>query len=416
MTIRRSALAFIGRASVRAGTALLLLASAPTSASDDHQPPAAPQAVEEPLSTEAPPASKITIVRAHLRGELGHRWVRDIEVWKRDAGRPAVAAQGDFVAYDRVADHGRRALFLGRTDGDLERCLTCDLYEFNDRDVLSPIWHPSGEMIVVLAQALPTSRRHDALELAGPQRGLHTELWAVDPQGRDAWRLTRARDLGGAVLDPRFSFEGDRLAWTERVRSGTGGRWGDWQLAWADFEVRRGLPKLDDIERADPTPWPGWLAVSSFTPDDGGVFLTGLHRDGRGTSVLRYDFESAAHVVIGEIGVDNAHLQPVPRADRQVWASDGVRDAERDGSHRVGAQDLWLRSTSGARLERLTFFSDPASDAGPARAKDGVRIGGTAWAPDGLSLFVHLVWREAGAAAEAIYRLRLDPALVGDAE
>ena len=59
----------------------------------------------------------------------------------------------------------------------------------------------------------------DAAQLATPIRGVHSELWVIHRDGRSAWQLTRGQQRGAAVLDPHFSYEGNRLVWSERQSS-----------------------------------------------------------------------------------------------------------------------------------------------------------------------------------------------------
>lgn len=407
----------------------------PPAATDPFVYPADPEAVE---SDQPEPAVRpVERVRARLveapgAAAPGHRWVRSIRRWRADAGRPDWSRQGDWIVYDRVGDRGFRALYLGKADAPLERCLTCDLYELRDRNILHATWHPSGEVVVAVVQQVPKRLELDLAELATVEGLLRAELWAIHRDGRDAWQITRAREMGGSTGPAAFSYEGGRMAWSERVDSTAGGRWGDWTLRVADFRLRRGLPRVATPDTYDAMPWPGTLQVSEFTTDDRGVFVGAsapASRGGEGRVVARYSLDGDRFQVLAEGGTWDDDPAQVPRGERLVWASGRGLDPPRRLPRR---QDLWIMSASGRAQERLTFFNDPASpdDLGEAM------IGGVTWAPDGERLLVHVVWSPDDAAArdaddplaeplesleslepapfsEAVYLIRLDPAVHG---
>ncbi|MCG8455080.1 MAG: hypothetical protein MI919_02285, partial [Holophagales bacterium] len=97
-------------------------------------------------------AGGVEVVRARLTTEPGHRWVRGLRRLKRGIGRVEWSRQGQQIAYDKVTDLGYRGLYVGRADDDLERCLTCEEWDFRKSHVLSPTWHPSGRFLVATVQ------------------------------------------------------------------------------------------------------------------------------------------------------------------------------------------------------------------------------------------------------------------------
>ncbi|MEM9558237.1 MAG: hypothetical protein AAGC60_28530 [Acidobacteriota bacterium] len=400
-----------------------------------------PDAVDAAQGAAADEAAPTTSTRETVRARLtsdaapGHRWVRSVRRWRSDAGRPSWSRQGHWIVYDRVGDRGRRVLMLGQPDAPVERCLSCDLHELRDDNVLHAAWHPSGEVLVAVVQRMPRRLHLDAGELAGVEGLLRTELWAVHRDGRDAWQLTRAGERGATAGPPAFSYEGDRLAWSERADSTAGGPWGDWDLQVAEFRLRRGLPRLGGVDTFDAMPWAGVLSVDAFTVDDRGVLVTAAAppqqraAEGRlggpaagtpATLVGSYGFDDRRLQVLAEAGRWERDLAQVPRGERLIFASDRGLAPPRFLPAR---HDLWLATPSGRSQERLTFFNDPDAPDSLGEAM----IGGIAWGPDGERLLVHVLWLDSEAIAgddldleaiepsEAIYLITFDPAIHGGA-
>lgn len=353
------------------------------------------------------------VLQARMAGPPGHRAVREVSLFRQDAGRLAFSRQGDYLAYDKKGEDGRYDVHLLRTNGASERCLTCDIYDFRRTNVLDPVWHPSGEYLVVQVQESPRRLKLDPLRMATPLRGVHSELWVVLAKGRQAWRITRTSEQGGAVLGPAFSYEGDRLLWNERL-SNVDDPWGHWGARVAELSIRRGLPKLGKITTHDGGWKPGFSIASGFTPDDRGLLMAASPDDGQPTSgrdVLRLDLESgAAERLLVTPDQWDDRLTAAPRGDALVFVSNRGLDRQRKLPYRG---DLWLLVPRQQRIERLTYFNDAKSpyDLGEALIDD------IAWDPKQPQILVHVVWAIPGADAafdkevprveEAIYRIAL---------
>lgn len=329
----------------------------------------------------------------------GHRDVREVRLLLPDAGRIAWSAQGDRIAFDRpgTAD-GRYDVWVAQPDGTKQRCLTCELYEFRKADVLQPSWHPSGDSLAVQALRLRGRDHPSPADLAGPARGVTGEIWVIPAEGRQVYRVSPEE---GNRTDPYFSYEGDRILWTERLQGGGG--WGEWGVLVADLKLKRGIPRMGKVQQLQPGPGRGWILGQGFTPDDQGFLFSaggGLYRSGFSKDAWRplsATTRSGHHVV-----------RPGAVSDRWVW------DSERNLSD-AGAQsmlphrsDLWLavREGAGFREERLTYFNDPASDhfLGEALIDD------VAWSPEGDRLLVHVVSAGDPALRQGVYLVVLDEA------
>lgn len=371
-------------------------------------PRADPTADGEAEATDS--ARRPEIAKARLITATGHRLVKDVIRLRRDVGRFELSRQGDLIAFDKVTDRGFRGLYVGHASAASERCLSCDSWDLRKSHVLSPTWHPSGRWLVALVQGPAAKLKLDNWRLAGPERGLHSELWAFSADGRDIWQLTQAVPQGGAALDAHFSQEGDRLAWARRVDTTVGGRWGSWEVRVADFEIKRGVPRMTRPRDYKALPWPGAVILHGFTDDDKGLWMTvspapGSASERRGFTVGTFDLETERFTPLPAPGQWDALPSGIPRSERRVWVSD--RGIERPRAPRLPWRgDLWLSSASGRRQERLTYFNDPQSDHYLGEAW----IADTSWLSDGGAVLLQVLSPDdAGNVVEYLYRVNFKP-------
>lgn len=299
------------------------------------------------------------------------------------------APQGDRIAFDRRGSDGYTDVWIAAPDGAGERCLTCDIPDFAKRHAGDPVWHPSGQHLVMVVER-PHKRAGEPQEfLAVPGANRGDDLWAISDDGKRFTQLTRRGEGGGRSRSPRFSFEGDRLAWTERV---TGqGIWGNWVLRTGRFAVSRGLASVRGIRspggRSD-----GFAEVSTFTPDDNSVVLSSSRSTGqpeRGLDLWSVPLagDSAASLTdepdrwdrdavfspdgTSIVFTSNRELRPAPRPDPANLAL-------------VTPTELWVMGSDGSTPRRLSRFNDPVSDQYIGR----VTVSSPSWSRDGQSLIV----------------------------
>ncbi len=378
----------------------------------DSPPPAAPE--EKGKSPAAP------VVTARLVTAPGHHRVREVRRWRAGAGRVDWQHQGEWIAFDELGSEGRHHLYLQRADGTSEKCLTCDHYDLRKLNTLSPVWHPSGEYLVFQAQQNARKLKLDPLRLASAYRGLHSDLWLITRDGRRAWQLTQLNRPGygdtfghgnsGAVVDPHFSHEADRLVWSQRMDN-TVGRWGEWVPQVAEIELGR-IPKLGKIRGHKVEGIRGFVVAHGFTPNDRGLFVSVPGQGGgeRGRDVLRLDLDSGVTERLTATADFRDDLVFVsPRSDAMIWVSN--RNVPSYGSQQLPWKgDLWAMSKSRLRQERLTHFNDPESKhyLGEALIDD------VAWGPEGDRLMLHVVSvpaQGAGELDEGIYLVELEGTL-----
>jgi len=341
--------------------------------------------------------------------------VVQIERWIEGGGRVDWSRQGEWLAYDKAGEDGRYDVHVTSTDRLAERCLTCEVYALKKDNVLNPVWHPSGERLIVQVQSHPKRLRFvaDPVQLLSPDRALHSELYDIDRRGKHFTLLTRFAASGSAVLDPHFSHDGERLLWSERTRARTG-RYGAWQLRSGRLRVSRaGIAALRKIS-THPMPVEALVVAQGYTPDDRGVLVAANFEPGQSPDTLDLyrlplgggEPERLTH---SREGADD-HVRLSPTGRHLAFTSNaGIRAAEAGQHVPAGARrELWLMNAEGSDKQRLTFFNDPASDESLGHAY----VGDLAWNPRGDQIAVHVVWgsnRHDGRPREALYRVHLDP-------
>lgn len=308
------------------------------------------------------------------------------------AGPAAAAPAGDRIAYSRADAEGYLDLYSSRPDGTDESCLTCLLRELRKRHAGAPAWHPSGDWVVFqLEKPFEEAGRPNPFQEV-PGRNLGADLWYVSADGRRYGQLTRRAERGGRVLAPCLSYEGRRLAWSEKV-AGSGGAWGTWVIRVADFAVQRGIPRIGKVETYEPGPGP-FYETYAFTPDDRGVIFAsnpspGAPESGMDLFVLRLDGGEVERLTDSPESWDR-FAAASPDGRLVAWSSsEGLEPAGRElgRADRRAATiplDLWLMDLDSGRRRRLTSFNDPLDPTYAGRQ----RLGPSAWSRSGDRLWV----------------------------
>ena len=337
-----------------------------------------------------------------------------IERWIEGGARVDWSRQGEWLAYDKAGADGRYDVYVTSTDRLAERCLTCDMYALRKDNVLNPVWHPAGERLIVQVQSHPKRLKFvaDPLQLLTPDRALHSEFYDIDRQGKSFTMLTRFAASGTAALDPHFSFDGERLVWSERVKARKG-RYGAWQLRSARFQVNRvGAAQLKKI-RSHPAPTDALIVPQGYTPDDRGALIAANLEPGQSPDTLdlyrlRFDGSEPERLSHSRGGAEE--FARLSSTGRHVAFTSNAEIRGTEPNQTVPPtvrRELWLMDADGSNKRRLTFFNDPTSD----HSLGHTYVGDLAWSPSGDQIAVHVLWgsRDSDRPREAVYRLDLDP-------
>ncbi len=323
-----------------------------------------------------------------------------------EAGRVAWAPRGDWIAYDRVDPDGYSRLYVARPDGTSARCLTCSPLTFRKLHTGNPSWHPSGRLLAFEVEK-PFRRGGQPEPFANvPGRNLGNDLWTISFDGRAFFRLTAFAERGsGRVHSPRFSHEGDRLVWAERVAAGGGG-WGGWVLRVAEISERRAVPRLRRVRTHTLGREFSYYEPYGFTTDDGGLLVAAARPPGGPEAgldlyLLRLQGGEFVRLTGGDTRV-NRFAALAPNGDWLVWGSDLEIAGRRAGSD--PALDLWMMPSGGGAARRLTRFNDvfDASYSGPAAVRSA------AWSPEGDRLLILVAPLAEGPTSGSLYLLQLD--------
>lgn len=336
--------------------------------------------------------------------ELAHRPIVAIDLLERNGGRPEFSAQGDRIAFDRAGDDGRYDIHLLEVETGLERCLTCEVYDLKKTNNLAPAWHPSGRYLVFLAQGLAKRLGLGTTELVTPDRGVHADLFVIRLDGKGFWQLTRDT---GAILDPHFSYEGDKLVWSERVGAGGDGHWGEWAVRLAKFDGDGKVPRLKGVRTFRPGEQHGLIVVHGFAPDDRRILLSGNLEEGQretGSDIYLFDPETETLERLTHSRSnwdDDAAFAPNGQFIAFTSNAEILGTPTGTGVPAVLRRDLWLMKPDGSDQRRLTYFNDPRTPEGLGDAY----VGDFSWAPAGDRIVVHVV---AGSPPrEDLYLIRL---------
>ena len=323
---------------------------------------------------------RLVALGALVLGSGGGRWssAQDVRltVLRDHGGQVSWSPTGDnHIAYATKGADGYYDVHVADATGANDACLTCDTPGLPKRHVGGPSWHPRGRyLLLVVEKPEHPGTSYDAI----PGFGGYSDIWCVTRDGRRAKRLTAIPvDADHGLLVPRFSPDGARVAWTERVARpkmfSLTQLAGYWALRVADFVETPAGPVLRNVKAYAP----GGRAFHEgygFTPDGRRLlFCSSMNQP----SFWDEDIYSIDASTGGDFrkltsGNYNEHAFCTPDGASIVWMTNR-------GSTR-GGTDWWVMNADGSDKRRLTYFNEPGHAQDMGRA---VWAGLGSFAPEG---------------------------------
>jgi uncharacterized protein (TIGR03437 family) len=308
-----------------------------------------------------------------------------------------------------------------QADGSGDTCLTCSAAAvalLGSLNKGNPVWHPSGTFIAFQVEINSPGLTQAVIDADFPGSGWSNNLWIMDAAGQNFWQITNLPTAGG-VIYPRFSPDGTKLAWGQRISptSAAGGIWGTWQLMVGDFVVSAsGVPSVQNTQVLTPTYTTGlqeyYYEPHAFSQDDQTVyFMSNIGPGGKpffgGPGPMDiYALNLSTNQLTALTSTPdqwNEFPTVLPGQTSLVYTST-VGDGAVNG-HFKG--DLWVTNADGTDRYQLTYFNDPNS---PDYQPAGVIPADPAWNADGTELAIYGNQGVAQALPGTMLVLNIEPA------
>jgi Tol biopolymer transport system component len=229
-----------------------------------------------------------------------------------------------------------------------------------NRHIGNEDWHPSGEYLALVVE----KPDHPGSSLdALPGFGGYSDVWLITRSGDRAWQFTDVpNDYDHGVLFPRFSPDGTKLVWTERIAAPNlldpMLRAGGWVIKVAEF-MEQPEPHLENIATFQPGGSAAFNEATGWSADSRTVVFSSDFQTGDLLQNQIYALDVQTHM-ISRLTHDNAyHEHPdfTPDGAHVIWMT--TRDAT--GAWGVIGTDWWIMDPDGSNPRRLTLFEEPGS-------------------------------------------------------
>lgn len=286
---------------------------------------------------------------------------------------------GNLVAYDCKHRDGYYNIHVCRADGTGDHCLTTLDNGLPHRHAGSPSWGPGGKYIAFAAEkAVHPGGSIEAI----PGFGGHSDIWVMLADGSKAWQLTHTGDTkNDGVIIPKFSHDGRKLSWTQRVGAAKflqpRSWFCDWVVKVADFVETSNGPALENVQTFEPG-GRGFYEAYGFSPDDRQIiFCSDFNsRNALKSQIYVMDADDGGNVRCLTDGTSyNEHASYSPDGKFIVWMT--------NKDNHNGGTDWWLMRADGSGQRRLTHFNQPGF---PESNDSAVYACLTHWAPNGRQL------------------------------
>ena len=151
--------------------------------------------------------------------------------------------------------------------------------------------------------------------------------------------------------------------WTERYDGGEG--WGEWRLKMADFRVRNGEPRLENVRVAYEPKVGNYVTALAFLDSDTLLVAGNLEgQDEYGMDLYRLDIKSGKSTNLlntPEYWEEGSCVSPSGRHIAFMTNKDSrykFDTSDKNWASQKVERDYYLMRSDGSNKERLTFFND----------------------------------------------------------
>jgi Tol biopolymer transport system component len=244
---------------------------------------------------------------------------------------------------------------------------------------------------------------HQGLSIeAIPGFGGRSDLWVMLADGSKAWRLTNTPNVRWSrVIIPKFSRDGNELAWAEQIKPSEKLKVDGWAIRVADFVETPQGPKLQNIRTLTPG-GSAFYETYGFSPDGSQIIFCSNCRT-RGffhQQIFVMDADGSNMQMLTDGKNYHEHASYSPDGRHIMWMTC-------QGNRNLGT-DWWLMNPDGSNKRRVTHFNQRGFAESCARPVFACLA---AWSPGGnelLGCVQYSLIKQEG----RIVRMNLDKALL----
>jgi hypothetical protein len=232
-----------------------------------------------------------------------------------------------------------------------------------------------------------------------PGGGFYNDLFVMDlfsPLPHKVHKLTTVRNLTppGGSLHSHFNWSGSKIIWGDL--EGTGGYFGNWRIACAEFKVFP-FPHLENIIYVEPAKLDLWYETHGWGHSDSYIYFTGTDvpgMDENAMDICKMNLVAGHDGVIrltkssglyGEPEEWDEHAQLSPQMNVFSFMSSSPYGVEHNAYYNMWLKtDMWLMNADGSGQKRVTYFNEP----GYPEYSGRTICADNSWSPDGFNLLV----------------------------
>lgn len=269
------------------------------------------------------------------------------------------------IAYSMKGSDTYYDIYMMSPDGKKDTCLTCDHPMLPNRHISNVAWHPSGEWIIFIAEKKehPRSSTH-----ALPGFGAYNDIYIMNIRdSKKCYKLVElANDYDHGVICPRFSNDGKKLVWTDRIKrpnfASLKRTFGYWDMKMVDvYWDQDSIPHVKNQRVIQPGK-NCFYECYGFSPDDKRlVFCSSMNMPSVWSQNI-YTIDTSGNDLqkLTEENY-NEHGCYSPDGKKILWMSNtgAARPKEKGDVRSKNGTDWWIMDADGSNKKRLTYMNEP---------------------------------------------------------